>query len=465
MYRHERPQFIRPGPVNRLWAQALIMKASSFFYSGQYCFAALGWFAALNLAAAGCGTLGPSEPEWPADSKRWYDRASSSYEALDNEDARNAVSKALQVEPSRAESRLLAARIALAQLDYTAAVEFVNGLAGVEASSLRARAYWYGGKVAEAGVELESLLADPGVKDKWADEVLKLTRTGAGREPFAKRGSLLAVMEMPRTENAAAMLVPVELNGQPVLAMLSTNIGEVVVDSSTGREPSWVSLVFDGRVEVKDVPAVAQDLSGISRAANAPIKVLLGTNVLRHLNATFDVKGRQFVVRNYEPPPPPLATQVPVAYIRGGGMVTRSKIGPGADAAGYSLFVDSTAAFALALDDDAWKRTGVDPSKFAPVGGSVGLKQGNLDEVRLGSLGVSGVPAVSGRAMTEWEQSLGVNLDGMLGAGLLANFRVTIAEGGRTLWFEELPKEEAVGPAEAAPEPDAQPLASPGASG
>lgn len=429
------------------------MKSLSFFLG------------ALGLVLSACGTMGPSEPEWPADSKRWYDRANASYESLDNEDARNAISKALQVEPSRTESRLLAARIALAQLDYAAAVEFVNGVPGTEAASLRARAYWYAGKVAEAGAELENLLADPSVKDKWADEVLKLTRTGAGREPFAKRGSLLAVMEMPRASSSAAMLVPVELNGQPVLAMLSTNTGEVVVDSSTGREPSWVSLVFDGRVELKDVPAVAQDLSGLSRAANAPIKVLLGTNVLRHLNATFDVKGRQFVVRNYEPPPPPLATQVPVAYIRGGGMVTRSKIGTGAEAKGYSLFVDSTSAFALALDDDAWKRTGVDLSTLAPVSGAADLKQGNLSEVRLGSLGVPSVPAVSGRPMTEWEQSLGVNLDGLLGAGLLANFRVTVAEGGRTLWFEELPAAlDEDTPAES-PEPGAEPEAPVGSAG
>jgi hypothetical protein len=389
---------------------------------------------------SGCGVGGQGEASWPAESKRWYDRASASYQNLDNEDARSSVAKALQVEPDRTESKLLGARIALAQLDYPAAISFVQGLTDAEAASLRARAYWYSGKVAEAGAELETLLADPGVKDKWAEEVLKLARTGAGREPFSKRGSLLAVMEMPRAESSGAMLVPVELNGQPVLAMVSTNTGEVVVDSSTGREPSWVSLVFDGRVELKDVPAVAQDLSGLSRAAKAPIKVLLGTNVLRHLNATFDVKGRQFVVRNYEPPPPPLATQVPVAYIRGGGMVTRTKIGSGANAGGYNLFVDSTAALGLALDDDAWKRTGVDSSTLAPISGSGGLKQANLSEIQLGSLGVPSVPAVSGHAMTEWEESLGINLDGLLGAGLLSDFRVTIAEGGRTLWFEQLPE-------------------------
>jgi hypothetical protein len=428
------------------------MKASRVFWG------ALCWL------ASGCGTMGPSEPEWPAESKRWYDRANASYEGLDNEDARNAVVKALQVEPNRMESRLLGARIALAQLDYPAAIEFLKGMTDAEALSLRARAFWYSGKVAEAGAELENLLADPGVKDKWAEEVVKLARTGAGREPFSKRGSLLAVMEMPRTENSAAMLVPVELNGQPVLAMISTNTGEVVVDSSTGREPSWVSLVFDGRVELKDVPAVAQDLSGLSRAAHAPIKVLLGTNVLRHLNATFDVKGRQFVVRNYEPPPPPMATRVPVAYIRGGGMVTRSKIGAGSEAANYSLFVDSTAAFSLALDDDAWKRTGFDVSTLTPVAGTGGLRQGNLGEVRLGSLGVPSVPTVRGQAMTEWEQSLGVNLDGLLGAGLLSNFRITIVEQGRTLWFEELPNSLSELPGETESE-SPEPGAAPGTSG
>lgn len=398
------------------------------------------WLLAAGAAAVGCGGSVATESDWPVESKRWYDRALASYRALDPEDARTSVNKALQVEPHRAELQGLAARIALAQLDYDAALEYSTGLTDTDAHSTRARAFWYSGRITEAGTELEALLSDPSVKDPWAEEVLKLVRQGVGRQPFTMRGSLLAVTEMPRLPNSTAMLVPIELNGQPVLAMLSTSSAEVIIDSAGGRESSWVSVVFDQRVEVKDVPALSKDLSGISREVNAPVKVLLGTNILRHLNATFDYLGRQFVVRNYEPPPPPVATRVPLAYIRGGGMVLRSTIGTAAEAPAFNLFLDSASTFSIALDDQAWKRTNIDPGNLLPVQGSdSGLRQARLSQVKLGAFGVPSVPAVSGVGFAELEQTLGIDLDGLLGSGLLSSFRVTLAEGGRTLWFEDLP--------------------------
>lgn len=392
----------------------------------------------VGVAAMACGGTLNTESSWPVESKRWYDRALASYESLDGEDARSAVNKALQTSPQRKEVQLLAARIALSQLDYDAALQYSNGLTGAEAHSLRARAFWYSGRLTETGTELEALLADPEVKDPWAEEVLKLVREGAGRQPFAMHGSLLAVTELARS-STTSVIVPIELNGQVVQAMLSTNSAEVVVDSAGGRESSWVSIVFGGRVEVKDVPALAKDLSGISREVNTPVKVLIGTHMLRHLNVTFDYLGKQFVVRNYEPPPPPVATRVPLAYIRGGGMVLRSTIGTEAEAPAFNLFLDSASTFALALDDEAWKRTKTDPSALLPVGGSAsGIKQARLSQVKLGAFGVPSVPAVSGVGFAELEATLGIQLDGLLGSGLLSNFRVTLAEGGRTLWFEEL---------------------------
>ena len=36
---------------------------------------------------------------------------------------------------------------------------------------------------------------------------------------------------------------------------------------------------------------------------------------------------------------------------------------------------------------------------------------------------------------------LGIELDGLVGSGLLANFRVTLADGGRTMWLEDMPRE------------------------
>lgn len=420
----------------------------------------LAWASVLSAAFLfGCGPSLPSEQDWPGDAKRWYERAVASYQTLDLEDARSAVSKALQDAPEREEAVLLGAQVALAQLDYDATVEFLQNTTGSQAHSLRGRAYWYAGRVSDAAKELEALLSDPAVKDPWAEGVLKLARQGAGREPFAVRGSLLAVMEMPRLETTA-MIIPLELNGQPVLGMLSTSSAEVIVDASDGRDPSWVSVRFDGRVEVKDVPALTQDLTGLSREVNVPIKVLLGTNILRHLNATFDLLGSQFVVRTFEPPPPPEATRVPVQYVRGGGMVIRGQVGVESEAPAFNFFIDTASTFALALDKQGWSKTRVDLANLIPVEGEEGMRQARLSQVKLGAFGVPSVTAVSGVGFSELEKTLGIEVDGLLGSGLLGQFRVTLADGGRTLWLEDLPKLE-FGPPPAtvpAPDPGLQPL-------
>jgi hypothetical protein len=41
----------------------------------------------------------------------------------------------------------------------------------------------------------------------------------------------------------------------------------------------------------------------------------------------------------------------------------------------------------------------------------------------------------------EREDGLGIELDGLVGSGLFASFRVTLVDGGRTMWLEDLPRE------------------------
>jgi hypothetical protein len=243
------------------------------------------------------------------------------------------------------------------------------------------------------------------------------------------------------------MVVPVELNGQPVLALVATGSAEVVVDAPESREPSWVSLRFQRRIEVKDVPALTQDLSGLSRDLNAPIKVLLGTNLLRHLNVTFDYLGRQFVVRNYEPPPPPGATKLDINYARGGGMVLAGRIGRQAEAPSFSLFVDTARPYPLVLDEPAWKKTQIAASERKPVTGMAGVTQAAVPAFRLGAFDLDDVTALGGVPFEDLENALDVELDGLLGAGVRGGFRVTLANGGRAMWLEDAPPPEAAAPA------------------
>jgi hypothetical protein len=397
------------------------------------------WISVVVLT--GCtASFASGDAEWPPTARKWFDRAEASFRVGDTEDARAAVDNALRVVPRREEARVLSAKIALADLEYDRALASINDIQTTEASSVRGRAYWYGGQVEKAADELERLLADPEVRDPWAKEIAKLARLGVGRSPFAISGGQIAVTDMPRA-GTPSLIVPLELNGEPALGLVATGMAEAVIDSSGGAKPSWVSLRFGERIEVRDVPALAEDLSGLSKQINAPIKILLGVNVLRHLHPTFDFAGGQFVVRSFDPPTPPAATTVRLSYIRGGGMLMRGALGSEA-AQSCSLLVDTTHTFTIALDDGGWRKAGVNPNTLQPVPGGGQLKHGVLPSLKLGAFEVPRVPGIAGESVIKQrEDGLGIELDGLVGSGLLATFRVTLVDGGRTMWLEDVPQE------------------------
>jgi hypothetical protein len=391
--------------------------------------------------------------------QKWLDRTKASYTSVDMDDASDAAKSAMQAAPKDVEVRTWAGRVALARLDYADTVRLLTGINTTDARGLRGRAKWYAGETDQAADELESMLQDPEVRDGWAKAIAGLARRGAGRKPFQMSGGLLAVAEMPRLPNSTSLLVPVEIDGDQALALVATGTAEVTLDSATRKDPSWVSLRFGGRMEVKDVPAMVQDLSGISRQMNVPIKALLGVNLLRHLNVTFDYVGGQFIVRTFAPPIPPAATRIPVAYIKGGGMMIRSSLSSDKAAPPASLLIDSSMAFPLALDQDGWKKAGTDVSKLQAVPQDTKLKQGVVPILRLGAFDIPQVPAVYGTPIAEVEKGVEVDLDGVLGSGLLAAFRVTLTDGGRAMWLEDVPMQQP-----AAAPPPASPAAPPGAA-
>ena len=395
----------------------------------------------LAMLSGGCAAAGPSEAEWPPLAKKWFDRADASFRSGDVEDADTAVESALHADPHRPEIRVLAARIALSRLEYAKVATLLKDVAGSEASSIRGRALWYSGEVEQAADELERLVADPEVRDPWASDIAKLSRRGIGRKPFTMSGGMVAISEMPRV-GTAALIVPLEISGEPALGLIATGTAEVVLDAGKGAEPSWVSLRFGDKIEVHDVPALTQDLSGISRQFNAPIRALLGVNLLRHLHPTFDFMGGQFVVRNFEAPPPPAATAVKLNYVRGGGMLLRGAIGSTAAQTPASLLIDTSVPFAVTLDDEGWAKAGVSPLSLRLVPNQGTLRQGILPLLRLGAFDVPSVPGLAGNdPVKKSEERLGINLDGVVGSELFAGFRVTLVDGGRTMWLEDLPHE------------------------
>jgi hypothetical protein len=424
-----------------------------------------GWVVLLACLSVACGAaLGAGEEaSWPEATRKWFERARASFEALDIHDAQLSIQNVLQQERDSPAAHTLAASIALSQLEYDNALALLAGQTSPEARGLRARAYWYSGQLSKAADELDRLLEDPEVKDPWAEGVAQLARTGEGREPFHVTGSLLAVVDMPRVP-LPTLIVPLELNGEPVLAMVATGTPEVVIDSAQHR-PGWVSLRFDRRLEVKDVPALNRDLSSLSRRLGAPIKLLLGVNLLRRLNVTFDFYASQFVLRTFEPPPPPGGTALQISYIKGGGMVTRSRFGTDVNAPSAVFLVDTGVLFPMAVAPSGWQKAGVDPNSFEALPGDPKLKQGRLPHLTLGSFDLPRVPAMSGLPLDELEQAGGVRLDGVIGGALLAEFRASLVDEGRTMWLEEMPAPLDEAPAqESAPAASSAPSAPPSAA-
>jgi hypothetical protein len=392
---------------------------------------------------------------------QWLERAKVSYRNANFDDANESVRSALAAAPQDGDVRTLAARIALVRLDYTEALRLTEGIDTSDARAIRGRAFWYSGDLEHAADELEALLADPAVRDAWAHDVAGLARRGAGRHPFETEGGLIAAVDMPRSIDrvplGAADVVPCDIDGERVLALVATGSSEVLLDSSTRRDPSWVNLRFD-RLEVKDVPALVQDLSPISRQIGVPIQALLGAQVLRHAHATFDRRGDQFVVRRQDASPPPDASRVPLYYLRGGGMVLRANVTARSEDA-IPLFVDSSRPFPLLLRDDAWKLAGVDVKSLASMPDSPNIRRGIVPMFRVGGFDLAKMPAMEGSDVGDLAAGIDVNLGGVVGADLLAFFRITFADDGRFIWVE--PDPTLLGPVSPASPASPAPPASP----
>jgi hypothetical protein len=417
----------------------------------------------LCFVPVACGpSLGPRGVARSPLAAQWFERARASYRAADFDDARDAVKHALAAAPSDSEVRELAARVALVRLDFQESLRQTEGLESSAAHGIRGRAYWFSGDIEHAADELDAMLTDPKVKDPWAHDVAGLARRGAGRHPFEMDGGLVGAVDMPRFVDrvplGAANVVPCELDGERILALVATGSSELLLDASSRREPAWVDLRFD-RLEVKDVPALVQDLSPMARQLGVPIKALLGAQLLRHAHVTFDRRGDQFVARRQDPTPPPDASRVPLYYLRGGGMLLRATV-TARDDDPVALLVDSSRPFPLLLQDGAWQKAGVDVKSLVAVPESQGnLKRGLVPMLRVGGFDLAKTPAIEGADMGELTAGLDVDLGGIMGADLLAFFRVTFADEGRFMWIE--PDPTLVGPEEPARRPRSAPAPAP----
>jgi hypothetical protein len=85
------------------------------------------------------------------------------------------------------------------------------------------------------------------------------------------------------------------------------------------------------------------------------------------------------------------------------------------------------------------------------------VKRGMVPMFRMGGFDLAKMPALGGIDLGELTSGLDVDLEGVVGADLLAFFRVTFADDGRFMWIE--PDPTLIAP-EAKPGPDGGPTGS-----
>lgn len=386
-------------------------------------------------ALSACGGEDANSPKRPPLAEQWLERARASYKAGDFDDAKTSADSAFQIAPKDPDIRVMKGRIALANLEFAEAAKFTALLTSMEARQIRGRAHWYNGDFEAAADDLETVALDPKVRDTWAREVAKLARQGQGRKPFALEGQPVGAVEMPLA--GPALVVPCELDSEPILALVATGVSELIIDSTSRKEPAWVQLKFGG-LEVRDVPALTQDLSAIAKQYGGPIKALLGVNLLRKAHATFDRRGSQFVVRREDAIAPPDAVKIPLFYVRGGGLVMRASVSK--DGARSAFLVDTTVVYPLALEESSIKKAGIDPATLrSDPNAPPNMKVGRLPGFRFGGFEIPDVDFVQGSMQQDARSNVDVDLGGVIGAGMLAPFRVTFGDEGRIAYFEPDP--------------------------
>ena len=188
--------------------------------------AAVSLIAAVLLGSPACSPSA-DHPDFvrPARAQKWFDRAQKEYRAVDIDAAYNSSEQALLLVPQDTEVKLLAARVALARLEFDYTLQLLKGVKGSDAASLRGRAHWYKGELEETVKELEIVLADPEIEDNWAKEIIKLAVDGAGaRTPFsiATTNGRLETVELARVSGVKLFVVSVEIDGDKALALVST---------------------------------------------------------------------------------------------------------------------------------------------------------------------------------------------------------------------------------------------------
>jgi hypothetical protein len=119
-------------------------------------------------------------------------------------------------------------------------------------------------------------------------------------------------------------------------------------------------------------------------------------------------------------------------------MILRAKFG-GDKGEPVSLLINTSMNFPLALDEGGWKKAGsaTKDLRLVPEDPDQKLRVGIVSSVRIGAFDIPRVEGVFGTPIDQVEKQIALDIDGIVGTGMLAPFRITFGDQGRTMWMED----------------------------
>ena len=232
------------------------------------------------------------------------------------------------------------------------------------------------------------MLQDPKVKDPGRGTSSDLARRGQG----ATRSRWTAASSRRRDAARARPRVARGGGHRPVRARRGAGSSPSSRPPRRGdarlelaQEPAWVNLRFGRNVEVKDVPALMGDLRADRPPARRAHQSAPGRQFFRHVNATFDRRGDQFVVRKEESVG--AARREPRSALLPSGRRddgSRDRHAAGRSAAPVPR--RHSRPFPSCSRTAAWKKAGVDVRTLTPVADMPNVKDGTLPDFRFGGL-------------------------------------------------------------------------------
>jgi hypothetical protein len=391
--------------------------------------------AALASACGGAPTPAPAAAATPAADaadRRWHERAISSYLQGDLTYAQTASANALQLDPGDVQAREVAARTALARLDAERALALLAGAREPLLVRLRARAHLARGDVRAAHADLASV-ADQPPEDAWALAAgPALAAAAEAPVAYALSGEPEATLAFDAREAGALATIPIEVDGRPVHALVSTAAGLTLVDDALAQRGTRLGRIALGGLVVEGVPALARDLADVSGAAGREIGAVIGADLLLRLHATLDGPARAVTFRAAAWAPAANG-RVRLELFAFEGSLLAVRVGLGAAPESF-VAIDTSAALPVALTPRAASAEGVGARPLpTPPGAPEGVSLVELPTVRLAGAVIESVPALVGVVPDSLARVAGTRIDGLLGLQLLEQVVVTFLPEERAL--------------------------------